>query len=176
MQWTGRLTFIGETFSPNKIFLARNKYPTFFCNTRLYKVNIMNWVVFIFQHYTMYVHLNKNVRVWLFNFTGEKGRDGGDRFRFILLFQSYSGWEKFVNYLSNYRTVGLSDCRIIATAPKNNSLLDLCNKYLFNYAMNWSLNFYRGKFFPNKIFFARNKYPTFFCNTQKDYFPTKTST
>jgi hypothetical protein len=34
MQWTGRLPFIGESFSPNKIFFARNKYPTFFCNTQ----------------------------------------------------------------------------------------------------------------------------------------------
>ena len=64
----------------------------------------MNWVVFIFQHYTMYVHLNTNVRVWLFNFTGEKGRGGGDRFRFILkqnLSQNVIGNHIFIRKMQN---------------------------------------------------------------------------
>jgi hypothetical protein len=40
---------------------------------------------------------------------------------------------------------------------RNNSSLHLCNKYLFNYVMNWSFNFYRGNFFPEQIFFAIRK-------------------
>jgi hypothetical protein len=53
---------------------------------------------------------------------------------------------------------------------RDNSSLHLCNKYLFNYVMNWSFNFYRGKFFPEQDFSFLHENPTFFCNTQKDNF------